>query len=135
MADHNIIRHDIPVRPHAGNFPGYRWHPATGEVMLVEKEEDMPEGYLNYHPHPSDGTALTAPAAQPKPAADALPLSREDIVKNLRDGGVEFKGNASTASLYTLLGESLKLALIAADIEHDASETNAATLLALFPAE
>jgi hypothetical protein len=108
-------------------FPGMRWHPTTGENQVFQSAEDVPEGYLDYHPsNPPEG-------AEPvKAAPDALPMSREEIVKELSEGGIAFKANAKTEKLYGVLVEAVKAHLTASEIEFPET-ANGPELLALVP--
>lgn len=106
-------------------FPGMRWHPVTGENEIFHTADDVPEGYLDYHPsNPPEGAA--------KVVADDLPLSRAEIVAHLTDGGVKFKAKADTTTLYVLLATKLKEHLATAEIEIPTAAT-VPELLALVP--
>jgi hypothetical protein len=110
-------------------FPGYRWHPESGDCRIFDKAEDVPEGWLESHPGSLD---QAAPAADK--AYDALPLSKKEIVAALDEGGVSFKKNAPVAALYALLMENLKKALTEQEIAFP-EDADAKALMDLFPKE
>lgn len=111
-------------------FPGMRWHPVTGANQVFQSAEEVPEGYLDYHPsNPPEGAKE---AETVKETATALPMSREEIVKELSDGGIAFKANAKTEKLYSLLVEAVKTHLTASEIEFPET-ANGPELLALVP--
>lgn len=102
-------------------FPGMRWHPETGECKTFATAAEMPEGWLDCHPS----------SLPEKPADQAM--TRKEITAALNDGGISFKPTASTASLYDLLVDSLKTALVTAEIYFDSASTDARALMGLFP--
>lgn len=59
-------------------FPGMRWHPKTGENRIFQNAEDVPEGWLAYHPADS---AKSPPPPQPAPEAPK-PSSRRPVRLN-----------------------------------------------------
>lgn len=85
------------------NFPAKKWHPETGESRIFAAPEDVPEGYLDHHPNHKHDTK-----PDPKPKADVLPMSREDIRKELDAASITYPKNAGTKALYELLGDTLK---------------------------
>lgn len=135
MGEANIIRH---VTPPPGDpsvkFPGQRWDPASGDTKVFQTAGDVPEGWLDHYP--SDEEKSDAKSAAPKPAADALPMTRAQVIDYLKAGTVPFQGNAGTKALYDLLVASLKEALAALPTPVTAPEgADAVALLDLFPKE
>lgn len=107
-------------------FPGMRWHPETAVPQVFQKAEEVPEGYLDYHPSsPPEVVKLAVEAA-------ALPMTREAIVAELTDGGIPFKAKAKTEVLYAALLDALKAHLVASEIEFPENATGP-DLLALVP--
>lgn len=117
------------------DFPSWRWDPETKEGRVFDRAEDVPEGWLSRHPdHQADDTttALTKPADPDK-------LTREEIVKALNDGGIEFKKNMGTAALEKLLRESVGAFVIGVEgstlSQTEVDDMSTKALLALLPKE
>lgn len=108
-------------------FPGMRWHPKTGVPQVFQKAEEVPEGYLDYHPsNPPEG------AKAEETTGEALPMTRDAIVAELSEGGIYFKKKAPTDELYALLVGSLQAHLKDAAIPFPEDATGP-ELLALVP--
>lgn len=132
MSEANVPPPAGQITPSApfSRFPGMRWHPVTGEMQIFQVEEDMPEGWLDYHPeNPPARAALAA-----KEIAVELCMSREAIVAALVEGGVSFKKNASVQKLYDLLMANLKAALTEQGVVFS-EDADAKALMDLFPKE
>lgn len=110
-------------------FPGMRWDPNTGEAQVFQSAAEVPEGFLDYHPsNPPEVVKVATEAG----ATDALPMTREEIIKELTDGGIPFKAKAKDAVLYAALLDALKAHLLASEIEFPETATGP-ELLALVP--
>lgn len=107
-------------------FPGMRWHPETGVPQVFQKAEEVPDGYLDYHPSNLPESVKLAIEAS------TLPMTREAIVAELTDGGIAFKTKAKTEVLYATLLDALKVHLVASEIEFPENATGP-ELLALVP--
>lgn len=111
------------------NFPAMKWHPATGEMRVFTKADDVPEGWIDTHP-----CNITADAVGKAPTAPTsnLSMKRKQVVRALTDGGIDFAADASHADLYALLVEKLQATLTEAEIAFDPA-ADAAALLELLP--
>lgn len=128
MSIENVVRVPSTATPKnlGGDFPALKWDPETGECREFTKAGDVPAGWLNTHPN----NLPKAEKVEPAP----LPLSRKEVLKALKDGGIEFAASADHRSLYDLLLQSVKASLTEAGIAFDAESTDAKELLGLFPA-
>lgn len=111
-------------------FPGMRWNPDTCENQVFQSAEEVPAGWVDYHP--SNPPEAVESVELVKAVPDSLPMSRKEIVKVLNDGGISFDAKAKVPALYDLLVDSLKAHLTEAKIEFPASATGP-ELLALVP--
>lgn len=77
-------------------WPSWRYGP-DGESRVFAREEDVPGGWYD-HPNkvPKDGDVPPKPETQ-------VPLTRAEIVAELKSRNVDFSRNAPTASLYKKL--------------------------------
>jgi hypothetical protein len=132
MSEANVPAPAGQITPTApfSRFPGMRWHPVTGEMQIFQVEEDMPEGWLDYHPE--NPPVREIPEAKEKPAE--LCMTREEIATALAEGGVSFKKNASVQKLYDLLMANLKSALTEQGVVFT-DDADAKALMDLFPKE
>lgn len=111
-----------------------RWHPVSGESQTFETINEVPEGWLDYHPHGDDAKAKSE---KPKAAAksDEVPMTREEIVAALNAGEVKFAPNAGLKSLYTLLVKNLKEHLTILEVKFDETASGPELLEILNKAE
>ena len=90
-----------PNKPFS-RFPGLRWSP-EGEVREFMSEADVPEGWLDRHPH-HDGAPPAAEEEIDVQAGDVpVTLKRKDIIIALKRRRIPFKASAKTEELYALL--------------------------------
>lgn len=94
----------------ADKFPGWRYHPETGEGGLFEKVEEVPDGWLDH---------VQAPGSTAPPAQDVPVMSRAEIVAALDSGRIAYNAKASTTTLHTLLRDKAGAALRSRGIEFD----------------
>lgn len=106
--------------------PTMAWHPDTGESQIFNHPGEVPEGWLDTHPNNVKAKAPAKAAA----AADALPMSRDEIVKALTECEIPFKARAKDKDLYALLEKSLRDHFAAEKVEVPA-DADVPALLAL----
>jgi hypothetical protein len=83
--------------------PTMAWHPKTGECQTFNHPDEVPASWLDTHPD----NVTDKPAADTK-NADALSMSRDEIVKALTDFEIPFKARAKDEALYALLEKALR---------------------------
>lgn len=113
------------------DFPAMFWNQETGEPVTVNSEAEIPEGYKPYHPNSERAQEAAALAAAQAPAG--LPLTKEEVLAHLEQGGIAHNPAKSHKNLYNLLLTSVKNALAQAEIEFDAESTDVKALLELLP--
>lgn len=108
-------------------WPAYYWD-QDSKPHRCEGPEDVQEGWLDYSP----ANAAEAPAPNINEAKPA-PMTRDEIIAALNDGGIDFKKNAGTSALYSQLTERVKAHLTESGIAFNpAADTR--TLLGLLKA-
>lgn len=127
-----------------------RWNPETGEPSLFASDDEVPEGWLDYHPSDPDKATVAPPARKasaakedPKPQGldvenlkneqkeeddDSEPLTRAEVVAALTAGGVKFDNHAKAAVLTGVLVQALKEALASNNVAFDENATPRALL-------
>jgi hypothetical protein len=110
------------------------WDPETGENKVFDTPAAREaEGWLDHHPSDEEkGGAGKAPGAtrdQDDPA-DA-PLTREELITALKEGGVNFKETATDAQLDSALRGALRKALTARKVEFTGKDSTRALLAKL----
>lgn len=88
-----------PGRKQSTGWPSYRYGP-NGESRVFEREEDVPGGW---HDHPSK---VLKDDDEPN-VAPVIPMSRKEIVADLKALGVPYERSAPTAKLYEALKEAV----------------------------
>lgn len=83
-----------------------------GEFQIFTDSTEVPAGWAD---DPSKFKSADKPKAA-APAANALPMTRDEIITALKAGNVPFKGNAGTAALYEALLDALKAHCLAQEI-------------------
>src|SRR5690606_29144567 len=93
------------------------WNPETGERAIFDSPEDRAaKGWLDHHPLDEDKGG----AGEKREAPDKVPpLSREELLQALKEGGVQHKDDATEKQLNSALRGALIKALATAKIEHD----------------
>lgn len=86
------------------NFPKMVYHPTSGEYLICDTEEEIPEGYVSNlrdvrkrKAGKTEGVTL-----------ESLELTRKEATTILVDEGVEFAKNASSAKIAALVNEVLE---------------------------
>jgi hypothetical protein len=110
-------------------FPAMYWR-ANGESYIANTGSEIEEGSTPYHPDNAPAKAETPSEPQ---KAGAPTLTKEETILQLQAGQIEHDPALSHKKLYVLLLSGIKNALTAANIEHDATSTDAKALLELFP--
>lgn len=88
-------------------FPKQVYNPMTAEMIVAKSATDVPQGWIDHYPTEDERDAAN------KPDPDkASPLSRDQLIAALKEGGISFKANASTKDLEGLLAESLRAVLV-----------------------
>lgn len=134
MSRDNLIPSTPPIpRGEPAAFPAMMWK-ADGSSYVANSAGEVQPDSTPYHPD-SAPTPEVVKAADlgAKPPKPTLPLTRKEVVKHLQDGGIDFAQNTPHAELYALLLESIKNALVAAEVPFDAESTDAPALLELLP--
>lgn len=130
----NVISHAKTLP--GGNpsaFPALMWKP-DGTTYTANSAGEVQPDSTPYHPDSAPVTeAVKAADPGAKPPKTTFPLTRKEVVKHLQDGGIDFAQNTPHAELYALLLESIKNALVAAEVPFDAESTDAPALLELLP--
>lgn len=80
--------------------PTYRYDPETGEGRVFTDAADVPKGWLDH-----------VPARKP--------ITREEIIAALTDGGIKFDAKAKTEALLELLVKSVHATLDESKTEFD----------------
>lgn len=106
--------------------PTMAWHPETGENKVFNHPSEVPAEWLDTHPSNKPKEVEKAPAAKPEP------MTRDEIVAALSDGGVEFDDKSKTKVLAEILRKSVIAALTSAEVEFDA-DASTKDLLAKLP--
>lgn len=114
----------------ASQFPAMLWNQKTGESRVFERAEDVPAGYLDHYPTDAEKAEAPEPASP-----NALPMTREEIIAALKQGGIKFKGNASAAVLYAQLTDAVHFALTEAKVEFNPESPTPDLLKLLAPKE
>lgn len=129
MSIENVIKptSHLPKYKHS-EFPAMYWK-ADGSNYVAKTAADVLPDTTPYHPDNAPKVEAKAPA----PGANELPLSKDEVVAALSEGGITHNPNKSHAKLYSLLLAAVKAALDEAAIAYDAAETNVKTLMALLP--
>lgn len=118
-------------RKSRAEYPAMKWHPETGEAKVFHKAEDVPDGYLDTHPsNLANVAAANQEASKKLNKAKTLPLSKDEIIAALVEGGIGYPKQASAKALYDLLTEKVKAALTEAGTSFD-PEADTKTLLGL----
>lgn len=107
-------------------FPALYWK-ADGTSYTAKSADDVVAGSTPYHPS-------NAPKEEVKaPGANDLPLTKDEVLAHLQEGGIAHNPNKSHGKLYDLLLAAVKAALDEAKVPYAADETNVKVLLALLP--
>jgi hypothetical protein len=100
----------MPQKPYTHQeFPKMVFHPEHGANIVATKPENVPPGWLDYHPKdPARAPALQSaddsePTDEEKDSGAVGPVSRNEIIDELKRRAVTFNPRASTAALYALL--------------------------------
>lgn len=117
----------IPPPRGSVDFPAMFWDPKTKQPKVYQKAHEVPDGHLNAHPDDENAVAWVKKVPEPE-----MVLKREEIIKELTNGGVQFRSSEATPVLYKRLVESLKKALSESGIKYPA-DADAKALLELLP--
>lgn len=109
------------------DFPAMFWDPKTKQPKVYQKAHEVPDGHLNAHPDDENAVAWVKKVVEPE-----MVLKREEIIKELNNGGVTFRATEGTPALYKLLVKSLQKALNENGIKYPA-DADAKQLLELVP--
>lgn len=93
------------------------WDPDTGAHHVFRDSETPPAHFLPHHP---EDTAKLGD--KPSDADTAKPLTKDELVTALTDGGIAFKATEKVEELTTKLVSALKTALTDRQIEFTEDE-------------
>lgn len=88
------------------DFPALFWNPETGDPKVFSAATEVPEGWLDHHPHGDNYPAAADPVEE---IQAPVPLSRTQVVAELNKRGVAFQRNGATAALYEKLVAAVEL--------------------------
>lgn len=109
------------------------WNPKDGaKRVFASPEEREKEGWLDHHPldeAKGGGAAKRAPRRDDK--SEDPPLSRDELITALKEGGVNFRESATDQQLDGALRGALRKALGQRNVEFDAKDSTRALLAKL----
>ncbi len=125
-----------------------RWNPKTGENQVFADDSAVPAGWVSHHPNstpaaekpaetpaaPSRATRAPRSLRTPRDEAPA-DMTRDEVVKALFDGGVQFDPDDDFPALYALLTEKVKAVLTEQGTKFDQAASTKTLLGLLSPAE
>lgn len=103
----------------------HHWHEKTGDMLILEDHEETPAGYIDTHPDQlklRGNVEPNAPGQGPKqsfrpkdvPIKDQTsgepgdkPLTREEVIKGITAGGMNYNPKSPTPALDKLLHAAL----------------------------
>lgn len=112
-------------------FPAFYWGP-DGQRELFTSAAEVPTGWTDTHPKHYDGQK---PPPGPKTTAPVIPMTKAEIVAELKAANIPYQNNIGQQAAYNLLVGELKKHLTEASIPFPETADGPALLALVKPKE